>query len=126
MLGFGESGSTFGPWVWEQLQRAGARKSGANGRDVLTRFLSAVRLAEAVRSHWSIENPLRWDLHVTFDEDDLRPSNDRIPADRSILMRPSLVSPKRQGSPWRVTATKRERLDWDAADLEQVLATPQP
>jgi predicted transposase YbfD/YdcC len=34
--------------------------------------LSAARAAEAVRSHWAIENSLRWVLDVTFGDDQSR------------------------------------------------------
>ena len=36
---------------------------------VSSRPLGALAFAEAVRSHWAIENSLRWVLDVTFNED---------------------------------------------------------
>jgi predicted transposase YbfD/YdcC len=39
---------------------------------ISSRALSAADFAEAVRSHWSIENNLHWTLDVTFNEDQSR------------------------------------------------------
>ena len=39
---------------------------------ILSRFVSAVRFASAVRGHWGIENRLHWQLDVTFQEDQCR------------------------------------------------------
>jgi predicted transposase YbfD/YdcC len=36
---------------------------------ILSRRVSAKRFAEAVRSHWAIENRLHWRLDATFQED---------------------------------------------------------
>ena len=36
---------------------------------ILSRFVSGDRFAEAVRTHWGIENNLHWQLDVTFQED---------------------------------------------------------
>jgi predicted transposase YbfD/YdcC len=40
---------------------------------ILSKYVAGRRFAEAVRSYWSIENHLHWQLDVTFQEDDLRP-----------------------------------------------------
>jgi predicted transposase YbfD/YdcC len=37
--------------------------------------LSAARAAEAVRSHWAIENSLHWVLDVTFGDEPITPDN---------------------------------------------------
>jgi predicted transposase YbfD/YdcC len=39
---------------------------------ISSRVLSAADFAEAVRSHWAIENNLHWTLDVTFNEDQSR------------------------------------------------------
>ena len=36
---------------------------------ILSKFIAASRFADAVRSHWGIENSLHWQLDVTFQED---------------------------------------------------------
>jgi predicted transposase YbfD/YdcC len=39
---------------------------------ISSRALSAAVFADAVRSHWAIENNLHWTLDVTFNEDQSR------------------------------------------------------
>jgi predicted transposase YbfD/YdcC len=36
---------------------------------LLSNYMSAKRLLQVARSHWSIENALNWILDVHFDED---------------------------------------------------------
>lgn len=57
---------------------------------ILSKFLSAKRFANAVRSHWSIENRLHWQLDVTFQEDQCRIRKGHADANFSILRRTAL------------------------------------
>lgn len=57
---------------------------------ILSRFLSARRFAEAVRSHWSVENRLHWQLDVTFQEDQCRIRKGHADANFSMLRRTAL------------------------------------
>ena len=66
---------------WPNLRsvvRVTVRRETASGVTVQPRYYissleaPAVRLLEAVRSHWSIENSLHWSLDVTFGEDQCR------------------------------------------------------
>lgn len=57
---------------------------------ILSTFLSARRFAEAVRSHWSIENRLHWQLDVTFQEDQSRIRKGHADANFSNLRRTAL------------------------------------
>ena len=41
--------------------------------------VSAERLLDAIRAHWSIENSLHWSLDVTFREDQSRVRKDHSP-----------------------------------------------
>lgn len=47
--------------------------------------VSAERLLEAVRAHWSIENSLHWSLDVTFREDQSRVRKDHSPQNMATL-----------------------------------------
>lgn len=57
---------------------------------ILSRFLSGKRFAEAVRSHWAIENRLHWQLDVTFQEDQSRIRKGHADANFSSLRRTAL------------------------------------
>jgi predicted transposase YbfD/YdcC len=66
---------------WKGLKRVGMVESERHRGEVVTverRYYmaslanDAVRFGHAVRSHWSIENPLHWSLDVTFNEDGCR------------------------------------------------------
>ena len=54
---------------------------------ILTKYVSAERFAEAVRSHWGIENSLHWQLDVTFNEDQCRIRKGHADANFSIIRR---------------------------------------
>ena len=57
---------------------------------ILSRFLSGKRFAEAVRSHWAIENRLHWQLDLTFQEDHSRIRKGHADANFSSLRRTAL------------------------------------
>jgi predicted transposase YbfD/YdcC len=57
---------------------------------ILSSFPSARRFAEAVRSHWAIENRLHWQLDVTFQEDQSRIRKGHADANFSSLRRTAL------------------------------------
>jgi predicted transposase YbfD/YdcC len=57
---------------------------------ILSRFVSGKRFAEAVRSHWAIENRLHWQLDVTFQEDQSRIRKGHADANFSSLRRMAL------------------------------------
>ena len=57
---------------------------------ILSRFVSGKRFAEAVRSHWAIENRLHWQLDVTFQEDQSRIRKGHADANFSSLRRTAL------------------------------------
>ena len=52
---------------------------------VSSRAMSAQALAEAVRSHWAIENSLHWVLDVTFSEDKARSRTGHGPANMATV-----------------------------------------
>lgn len=65
---------------------------------ILSQFISAKRFAEAVRSHWSIENRLHWQLDVSFGEDHSRIRKGNGAANFSILRRTALSLLKNETS----------------------------
>jgi len=61
-------------------------------------FMRGKRYAEAVRSHWTIENALHWVWEVTFDEDHRRTRKRRIADNLSWLRRFAISLLKRHPS----------------------------
>ncbi|MGL4962663.1 MAG: ISAs1 family transposase [Inquilinus sp.] len=57
---------------------------------VLSKRLSPARLAETVRTHWSVENGLHWQLDVTFHEDDARSRKGYAPQNLAVIRRMAL------------------------------------
>jgi predicted transposase YbfD/YdcC len=57
---------------------------------VLSSYVSAKRLLEIVRSHWTVENQMHWVLDVVFAEDDNRARKDDAPENMAILRRLAL------------------------------------
>jgi len=88
---------------------------------ILSKYVGGQRFADAVRSHWSIENHLHWQLDVTFREDDLRIRKGHAPANMSILMRTALSLLKKETTLRRGMSTKRLVAGWDEDYLEKVL-----
>jgi predicted transposase YbfD/YdcC len=89
--------------------------------DILSRKLSARRFAEAVRSHWSIENRPHWQLDVTFQEDQSRLRCGHADANFSILRRTALSLLKNNHTLKVGVKNKRLAAGWADAYLEQVL-----
>lgn len=54
---------------------------------LLSKYVSATRLLEIVRTHWGIENQLHWILDVVFDEDACRVRKGNAPENMAILRR---------------------------------------
>ncbi len=54
---------------------------------LLSKHMSAKRLLEIVRSHWTVENQLHWVLDVVFDEDDCRVRKGNAAENLAILRR---------------------------------------
>jgi predicted transposase YbfD/YdcC len=50
-----------------------------------SRLLSAKKLLEVVRAHWSIENNLHWVLDMIFDEDACRSRKDHAPENLAVI-----------------------------------------
>lgn len=57
---------------------------------ILSKYVSAKKLIEIVRSHWSVENQMHWVLDVVFAEDSNRARKDNAPENLAILRRLAL------------------------------------
>jgi predicted transposase YbfD/YdcC len=78
-------------------------------------------IAEAVRSHWSIENQLHWRLDVTFDEDQSRLRTGHGAQNMSRLRRLALSALRRDTSVKAGLKNKRLLAGWDHAYLLRLL-----
>lgn len=82
----------------------------------------AQRLAEAIRTHWSVENPLHWVLDIAFREDESRIRNGHAP-ENFTLLRHLAVSALNQEKTTKVgIKNKRLKAGWDDDYLLKVLA----
>ena len=88
---------------------------------ILSKKLSGRHFAKAVRSHWSIENQLHWQLDVTFGEDQCRVCLGHADANFSILRRTALSLLKNNHTLKVGVKNKRLAAGWDDSYLEQVL-----
>jgi predicted transposase YbfD/YdcC len=88
---------------------------------ILSKFIAASRFADAVRSHWSIENRLHWQLDVTFQEDQSRIRQGHADANFSILRRTALSLLKNETTLKVGIKNKRLTAGWDERYLEKVL-----
>lgn len=80
----------------------------------------ATLLAQAIRSHWGIENSLHWILDVTFREDHSRIRNGHGPENMGLLRRLALNLLKREPSKQSLTQ-KRYRAAMDNDFVVKVL-----
>jgi predicted transposase YbfD/YdcC len=103
--------------------------------------LEAARAAEAVRSHWSIENALHWTLDVVFAEDQSRLRKGHGARNMAVVRhfainlirhapepeRPAPMKPQRKAAKPRKTSLKLRRkiASWRSSYLETALAEPQ-
>jgi predicted transposase YbfD/YdcC len=87
---------------------------------ISSRTLSAESFADAVRSHWAIENNLHWTLDVTFNEDQSRL---RIGhgAKNMAVVRHFALNLVRQAGDKRSIKRRRKRASWDPQYLLQIL-----
>ena len=115
---------------WAKLKAIGiaVNNTQRDGRDcnevryyILSKYLSGRRFAEAVRSHWGIENRLHWQLDVTFQEDQCRVRKGHADTNFSIVRRTALSLLKNEST--RKVGIKNKRLAaaLDETYLEKVL-----
>ncbi|WP_430682415.1 ISAs1 family transposase, partial [Mesorhizobium australafricanum] len=72
----------------EALRTIADGKTTASVRYIaLSKALTPRKLAETVRTHWTIENQLHWSLDVVFHEDDARTRKDNAPQNLAVIRR---------------------------------------
>lgn len=87
---------------------------------LLSRYRSAKRVLQIVRSHWGIENQLHWVLDVVFDEDAGRTRKDNGPENLAILRRFAFNIIR--AHPARISMRQKvKRAGWDDAYLLDLL-----
>jgi predicted transposase YbfD/YdcC len=82
--------------------------------------LSAARAAEAVRSHWAIENSLHWVLDVTFGDDQSRLQTGHG-AKNMAVVRHFAVNLVRAAKDKRSIKLRRKRAGWNPDFLATIL-----
>jgi predicted transposase YbfD/YdcC len=87
---------------------------------LLSKSMSAKRLLQVTRSHWTIENQLHWVLDVHFDEDGNRARMDNAPENLAILRRLALNILRSHPSSTPIRR-KIKRAGWDDSFLIAML-----
>jgi predicted transposase YbfD/YdcC len=87
---------------------------------ISSRALSAIAFAEAVRSHWAIENNLHWTLDVTFNEDQSRLRTGHG-AKNMAVVRHFALNLVRQVADKRSIKRRRKCAAWDPQYLMDIL-----
>jgi predicted transposase YbfD/YdcC len=87
---------------------------------ISSRVLSALAFADAVRSHWAIENNLHWTLDVTFNEDQSRLRAGHGARNMAVV-RHFALNLVRQACDKRSIKRRRKRASWDPQYLLQIL-----
>ena len=82
--------------------------------------LGVKRFANAVRSHWSIENSCHWTLDITYREDESRTREKQLRENMAWLNRHTLSLLKQQNNKKSV-AMNRRRCGWDDDVLLKIL-----
>lgn len=115
---------------WEKLTSIGVVESlrEVNGVAATERryYLSSLardveRFAEAVRGHWSVENPLHWVLDVCFGEDQSRARTGYAAENLAALRRLALNLLRREKNKKRGIKGKQKCAGWDHAYLLRLL-----
>ena len=87
---------------------------------ISSRTLSAEAFADAVRSHWAIENNLHWTLDMTFHEDQSRLRVGHGAKNMAVI-RHFALNLIRQAGDKRSIKRRRKRASWDPQYLLQIL-----
>jgi predicted transposase YbfD/YdcC len=97
-------------------------KKSEETRYFITSLTNVKTFANAVRSHWGIENSLHYCLDVTFNEDASRTRKDNSPENLSVIRRIALNVLKSFPTPKKMSlARKRRKCQYDADFMAHVL-----
>lgn len=94
------------------------RKTGSEPEPAIVRFyllsapLSAQRMLDVARAHWTIENQLHWVLDVAFDEDRVRSRKDNAPQNLALIRKLALNIVRHHPAKGSIK-TKVKRAAWD-------------
>jgi predicted transposase YbfD/YdcC len=110
----------------EPAQKTEKEKSEKTSREVRY-YISSLpqgveRVAQAVRSHWSIENKLHWVLDIAFREDECRTRKDHAAENLAILRHIVLNLLKQEKTAKVGVPAKRRKAAWSLAYMELLLA----
>lgn len=82
----------------------------------------ARQLANAIRSHWSVENKLHWQLDVSYGEDDCKIRKDNGAENFSVLRRATLNLLKADKKTKAGIKSKRAKAGWNKSYMLKILA----
>lgn len=81
--------------------------------------LDPERIMDAIRTHWSIENNLHWQLDVTFNEDSQRKKRN---AARNFSLVSKIALAQLRNNPYKASLKlKRKKAGWDISFLKELL-----
>jgi len=83
--------------------------------------LTPEEIGAAIRSHWSIENQLHWQLDVSFGEDKSRKRDRNAAENYSVILRMALNIVKNEKTTKRSVKGKRLKAGWDNDYLLKLL-----
>ena len=84
---------------------------------------NAKQLAEAIRSHWAVENSLHWILDVTLREDDSRVRKDHAPENMAMVRHIILNMLQNTKKKFKDMSIKRlqKKAGWGDSTLDMIL-----
>ena len=81
----------------------------------------AWKIGHAIRSHWSVENKLHWQLDVSYGEDDCKVRKDNGAENFSVIRRATLNLLKGDKKTKAGIKNKRSKAGWDKNYMLSVL-----
>jgi hypothetical protein len=81
----------------------------------------AWKIGRAIRSHWSVENKLHWQLDVSYGEDDCKVRKDNGPENFSVIRRATLNLLKSDKQTKAGIKNKRSKAGWDKEYMLRIL-----